>query len=553
MGLTHQALRLAELGAAEDGNDLELRTLASRAAWAVGLLDVSRSHGETWRRLAAWADDVSSEGAALRHLARVEWEDGNADKQRAYAEAAFALAEAHGPSEDLAHAMALMSEVYMLAHDRSPNRTEIGEAIEWADRALQLADELDCPNVRPRALVSKGSALADQPETADEGVNLLEQARAEAVAIGDAWNQVRAINNMFHCGLVRWPPERIRAGLDEIHEVAWRTGREGQTMTMWANQAANLARMVGNMEEARQHLATGRRLDPQAGAGSEHWWYELQELELAIEAAEWDAAARFVKGLGQDLVERPPFDVWSAISYDSLAAQYEALRGDPERAVALLTDAVDTRIGPDDDNRDTIFRAATTLVRAGSDPTAMHRLIDQVDRRWPARPGEPTSRRQHLEGALLEVEGKLDDAVVTYQEALADPIGYRPVPLAADVEQGMARCLLATGRVDEARAAADRAVQLLADWPGWRATQAAALARRLRPVVAGPSDGILTAREREVAILLAEGLTNGQIAQRLYISTKTASVHVSNILAKLGMGSRAEVAAWAVREHLSSA
>jgi DNA-binding NarL/FixJ family response regulator len=58
------------------------------------------------------------------------------------------------------------------------------------------------------------------------------------------------------------------------------------------------------------------------------------------------------------------------------------------------------------------------------------------------------------------------------------------------------------------------------------------------------------ASEREVATLLAEGLSNGEIARRLYISTKTASVHVSNILAKLGMTSRTEVAAWAVRSGL---
>ena len=50
--------------------------------------------------------------------------------------------------------------------------------------------------------------------------------------------------------------------------------------------------------------------------------------------------------------------------------------------------------------------------------------------------------------------------------------------------------------------------------------------------------------------LLAEGLSNGEIARRLYISTKTASVHVSNILAKLGMTSRTEVATWAVRSGL---
>ncbi|HEV8373930.1 MAG TPA: LuxR C-terminal-related transcriptional regulator, partial [Actinomycetota bacterium] len=60
-----------------------------------------------------------------------------------------------------------------------------------------------------------------------------------------------------------------------------------------------------------------------------------------------------------------------------------------------------------------------------------------------------------------------------------------------------------------------------------------------------------TPREREVAALLAEGLSNGEVARRLYITTKTASVHVSNILAKLGMSSRAEVAAWAVRVGLN--
>jgi DNA-binding NarL/FixJ family response regulator len=57
--------------------------------------------------------------------------------------------------------------------------------------------------------------------------------------------------------------------------------------------------------------------------------------------------------------------------------------------------------------------------------------------------------------------------------------------------------------------------------------------------------------ERHVAAPLAEGLSNGEVARRLYVTTKTASVHVSNILAKLGMSSRAEVAAWAVRVGLN--
>ena len=61
----------------------------------------------------------------------------------------------------------------------------------------------------------------------------------------------------------------------------------------------------------------------------------------------------------------------------------------------------------------------------------------------------------------------------------------------------------------------------------------------------------LTPREREVLTLLADGRTNRQIAETLFISPKTASVHVSNILAKLGVANRGEAAAVAHRLHLT--
>jgi DNA-binding CsgD family transcriptional regulator len=54
----------------------------------------------------------------------------------------------------------------------------------------------------------------------------------------------------------------------------------------------------------------------------------------------------------------------------------------------------------------------------------------------------------------------------------------------------------------------------------------------------------LTAREFEVARLIAEGLTNAEIAEQLTIAPKTASSHVEHILAKLGVTRRAEIAAW---------
>jgi len=66
----------------------------------------------------------------------------------------------------------------------------------------------------------------------------------------------------------------------------------------------------------------------------------------------------------------------------------------------------------------------------------------------------------------------------------------------------------------------------------------------------GPrGDGALTEREKEVLDLLGEGLSNTDIAARLYISRRTAEHHVSNILAKLGLASRAEATA----HHMRSA
>jgi DNA-binding CsgD family transcriptional regulator len=63
-----------------------------------------------------------------------------------------------------------------------------------------------------------------------------------------------------------------------------------------------------------------------------------------------------------------------------------------------------------------------------------------------------------------------------------------------------------------------------------------------RPARSRRGQAVLTTREQDVLDLLARGRTNGEIATELYISTKTASVHVSNILRKLGVSSRVEAA-----------
>ena len=67
---------------------------------------------------------------------------------------------------------------------------------------------------------------------------------------------------------------------------------------------------------------------------------------------------------------------------------------------------------------------------------------------------------------------------------------------------------------------------------------------------AGAKPSPLTAREREVAALVARGLTNREIAAALVVTERTAETHVQNILNKLGFSSRSQVAAWTVEEGL---
>jgi DNA-binding NarL/FixJ family response regulator len=68
-----------------------------------------------------------------------------------------------------------------------------------------------------------------------------------------------------------------------------------------------------------------------------------------------------------------------------------------------------------------------------------------------------------------------------------------------------------------------------------------------------PAAEALTAREREVLTLIADGATNRQIARRLSVTERTARTHVSNILGKLQLTSRTQAALWAVREGLAPA
>ena len=67
---------------------------------------------------------------------------------------------------------------------------------------------------------------------------------------------------------------------------------------------------------------------------------------------------------------------------------------------------------------------------------------------------------------------------------------------------------------------------------------------------AAQTSGQLTPRQREVAVLVAQGLTNRQIGERLVVTEAAAAKHVEHILNKLGVGTRAQIAAWTAERGL---
>jgi DNA-binding NarL/FixJ family response regulator len=103
--------------------------------------------------------------------------------------------------------------------------------------------------------------------------------------------------------------------------------------------------------------------------------------------------------------------------------------------------------------------------------------------------------------------------------------------------------LRATGDAAGAREVADLAREA-AHAMGARPLLAELTAQGSAPTPATATGRVsLTPRESEILALVAEGRSNGEIGKQLFISTKTVSVHVSNILAKLGASGRTEAAA----------
>ncbi|WP_432942594.1 helix-turn-helix transcriptional regulator [Kribbella sp. CA-253562] len=434
------------------------------------------------------------------------------------------------------------------------------EAERWAREALQIAREVG----QESAAGDAGITLAQLRKRAGDPVaaaKQLEEAAVRAQLAGDAAAEVRSRyllgSNHFDLGELA----SAKAALEYAAQRAGELGRQ------WAAYGFDARRMLaltqftlGEWDEAAE-TARADAMTPAAAAAG------LRSVGFAVRSGRGDTS------VAEDLeltrkwwsldVMLPLIGLQPAVdAYRQLGrlAEAEKLIADVS---ALLEDVFQTewfmaKI------RFSALGLQVLCDRAVTEPSAAHELVARgaellAAGHATAEKGLPPGRVLGVEGiawlARLEAEWERlrwlagvdpptpEELVATWQRTV-DAFGYGFVHEQAWSRVRLSTALRAAGRVADANEQA----QLAADVA--RKLGAQPLLDELGSAADPAGSAALTARETEVLALLAEGRTNRQLARELYISEKTVSVHVSNILAKLGVRSRTEAAAVARRDGL---
>ena len=440
-----------------------------------------------------------------------------------------------------------------------------------------------------------------------DALEVAEQALVAAEECGET-RQLSNVHNTLGCLLVQLG--RLAEGqqhLERSLELATRSDSIGDLVRYYGNYSDALIGL-GRFAEAVTLARAGRRAAAERGLSRTAGVFLAgNEAEAEVLAGAWDDVLVTVdSALGMD----PP--TISRGHLHALQGLVLARRGrsdEAEEAAARAAELLGSTIGqPQHGLPLAIVRAelarsrgalaeATEGLHAAGDISAevlssggwpfvwaWGRALMEWQASDPDRRGRPVSRPRQLEAmhawlrttsphegwlALTDAQTRTlhAEAPAVQAEGWAEAIditgrGEGLVFEQADARLRLADLHLVLDEVDRARATLEAAWQLI-DQLGaeslvpaaTRLTRAARLpmpGSRSGQAVPESPEGALTPREREVLGLIAAGYSNRQIAEELFISVKTASVHVSNILAKLGLSSRTQAAAWA-HEHGVSA
>ena len=391
-----------------------------------------------------------------------------------------------------------------------------GRAVERGVTAAAVGRRFDVPDLEMLGLGLQGAALVASAHVED-GMRCLDEATAAALAgeatipISSAWTCCFLVSA---CTAVQ-DYERASEWCDRIAEFAERYGSRY---------------MLGfcRAEYGAVHVWRGR-------------WAEAEELlEGAIEAFTRSRPAYAGGPIAQlaelrrrqgrtaeavALVERAGASHGAQLCRARLALD----AGDPRTATDLVERLHRRDPSPDQAPLlELLLRASIADGELGRAATALAELRALV-----ARVGTgPLQSATDLAGGMLAAARDDHERARTLLEDAVDGYERSGAPYeAAQARVALAATLAALGRTDRADAETAAAVQAL---------------RELGAVPDAPV-GSVTPREREVLGLLAEGLTNRQIAARLVVSEHTVHRHVTNILRKLDLPSRAAAAAHAVR------
>ncbi|MDY7101318.1 MAG: LuxR C-terminal-related transcriptional regulator [Actinomycetota bacterium] len=551
-GVCRRALWIAELGLESAPEDLVLLAEAATAAWMSVRLDDAADHAARWLAAARRSERPEDAVAALVSAARIAHDLGDRETSRRRREELCELVAQLGPSEERARAVAAVAQLLMLDH-------RAVEAVAWADRAAGEAAAVGLDEARLAALVEKGSAMLDIAGMEAQGAELLRCTGDEASAAGHHVLAARAFNNV--ASLADHSPQRARAFVERMAASARTAGFDllegGGDAGSGGAAHHHVVLFASAAEGDAEAVLDALGDDPLGDQSSSRAPTKtiLHRVRLLIDLGDVERADAILDELGADRVlgAPGPVDPGRRLVDAALAAAHQDLRAARDHLGAAASElARRSAADPATGHRHAqgIELAVLCAVRAGVEAQELRRLVDAV--------GEPTastsrsSRMAALDvarGLVAEAEGSTDEALGWFEAAIGPITVSRGGPLVATAHVASARCRIATGRLEEAAGHLDAATPLLERWRGVRVHQLAAARRRLERATSddGPA---LTRREHEVVALVAAGMTNVEIAEKLYISRKTAGVHVSNILAKLGVANRSEVAAWAVRNGL---